>query len=805
MKLPEGSPSDIQMQDYSRNLELCRSPLRRWRGSRNLTDVMKPRRLPASAVRGTCHYARRMIFWVSLVLLALVPLIFSTGVHRMFTLPKVVLLLAGSAILVGLMGIVALSQTGERLRALRTRYVVIPCLYVGAIALSTVRGVAPRVALFGSFENQMGLITRLCFLICFFSLILSIGHTRARLQRGLWTITITGLVAATYGFAQFFGRDPFLSARLYTFDSTAGRIVRVISTLGHADYLGNFLLYTTPVSAAVALVARGRARLLGLIVTLLSMIVIIFTGTRGAIAGLVIGALAFALFASWRRDESIALRDHRSWRRGAIAALMVLATMVLIVINPASSNLVARARAAVAEGASGSGRTLLWRDSLAMLPAYGLTGCGPEGFRKAFLPYKSKELAQLAPLTNNESPHNAYLDAAISNGLPGAILYTAVLTSALMRLWRARRVADKEMKTICTGLLAALAAVATHNLFIFDQIPTGLYFFAFAALAQAAFNVANGETVTSAAVESIVTKPLASLWLNRAMAVTGLILLIVALWYGFALVRSDVEMRLSYEAARAGDFEGTLRAGRRAADGLDPVAGYRFEMARSLALFADVAQAKLSVAHLAKAEADELQAARLSAINEAAAAGQASLVHTVTPDSNYLLLAYLASLSKDPAKLRAYATEAQRLDPYFANNHWLMAEGFLMAGDAPAAQREAEVALELNPYSIEARQLFKRARGDEDETVEGLLARAKRFVSDGKLHKARRRLLRALQESVGDCLECHRTLALVYEAEGKSEKAIAEWQAVAAAASDEEKIAQAQSHIAILKEQAAPH
>src|SRR5262249_28835359 len=154
---------------------------------------------------------------------------------------------------------------------------------------------------------------------------------------------------------------------------------------------------------------------------------------------------------------------------------------------------VARARRALAEGTGGSGRTLLWRDALPMLPAYGLSGCGPEGFRKAFLPHKSKELAQLAPLTNNESSHNAYLDAAIAYGLPGAILYVAVLASALVLLIRARRcAADGEMKIACAGILSALVAVAAHNFFIFDQIPTGLYFFAFAGLAQAAFNVTAG-------------------------------------------------------------------------------------------------------------------------------------------------------------------------------------------------------------------------------------------------------------------------------------------------------------------------
>ncbi|MFL6213089.1 MAG: O-antigen ligase family protein [Blastocatellia bacterium] len=769
---------------------------------------MEPSRRRASIITRLSDGARPL-FWVSLALLLLVPLVFSTAVHRTFTLPKVALLLIGSATLIALLAIKLWSQAGERWSALRSRHVAVIGLYVGMMAVSTAVGVAPRVGLFGSFENQMGLMTRVCFLICCLSLILGIGNHWARLRQSLWVITITGLVAATYGFVQFFGHDPFLSTGLYTFDSMSGRIVRVISTLGHADYLGNFLLYTTPVSAALALAHRGRARLLALVAMVLSALVIVFSGTRGAILGLIVAALIFLLVVL-RGKWSLVWRSRQLQRGAVVAALVVVAVIGLIAANPASRHLVTRARAAIAEGASGAGRTLLWRDTLPMLPAYGLAGCGPEGFRKAFLPYKSKALAQLAPQTNNESPHNAYLDAAISFGLPGAMLYVAVLASALLLLLRAgRRATDNAMKISFAGILSALAGVAVHNLFIFDQIPTGLYFFAFAALAQAALNVTNTTQAPSDAPRSnpaVKTNAARlSLWLNRGMALACLVIAVAAWGYALAQVRADIQMRRSFASAMAGDFDGAVTAGRGAADGIDPTGAYQFELARSLALFADVAQARLNQPAVSKAEADRLMAARASALSEAMTAAQASLAHTLTPDSNDVLLAYLALRSGDVVKLRDAATAALRLDPYFANNHWLMAEALLMEGDASQAKREAEAALEINPYSREARDVFKRARGDDNEakqTVEGLLAQARDYVNQGQTHKARRRLLRALQQSGGHCFECHRALALVCESEGRAEKALAEWQMVAAQASDRAAIEEAQSHIASLKQKA---
>jgi hypothetical protein len=64
--------------------------------------------------------------------------------------------------------------------------------------------------LLGSFENLMGLATRICFAICFLGLIVGIGRNRARLMQLLWAMLFTGLAVATYAFIQFFGRDPFL-------------------------------------------------------------------------------------------------------------------------------------------------------------------------------------------------------------------------------------------------------------------------------------------------------------------------------------------------------------------------------------------------------------------------------------------------------------------------------------------------------------------------------------------------------------------------------------------------------------------
>ena len=581
--------------------------------------------------------ARSSVFWLSLSMLVVVPLLFSTAVHRIFSLPKFAILLVGSSVLVFLLGLMALDPAQRHeLRVLRSKHVLIVGLYFVAVTISTVFGVAPIASLFGSFENQMGLITRLCFLICFLSLIVGIGNSQTRFRQTVWAVSLTGLTVATYAFIQFFGQDRFLSPSLYTFDSIAGPVVRVVGTMGHADYLGNFLLYTTPVNIALALATEGRVRMLALIAIAVSISAIVFSGTRGAALGLVVGAIVF--FVLQLRIVRVSL-NRRTMQRAAVALAIILVAIVMISLNPASRNITARAISVIREGGTGAGRTILWRDSAKMIPSFAITGCGPEGFRKAFLAYKSKEIAQLAPRTNDESSHNSYLDAAISYGLPGAIFYVAIIASSFSLLMRARRRAsDQGTKIIIAGLLSSLVAVAVHNIFIFDQIPTGLYFFALVALAQSALSVA---TSSSQKPEMSSAKhPALSGW---AVIVVGLALVTAAVWYAVALMKADSELSKSFASANAGDYEGTVKHGERAAQSLEMTGAYNFQYARALALYAD---------RTGSTEAGKITAARMSAINIAITQIRKSLDHTLTPDSSCLLLAYLALISGNAHDLR---------------------------------------------------------------------------------------------------------------------------------------------------------
>ncbi len=720
---------------------------------------------------------------LSTMLLVLVPLTFSTTVYRFYTLPRFAVLLIGASAVFAMLFLQAIdSRPGYgSLGLLKNNQTVLVSLYLICITISTAFGVAPLNSLFGSFENQMGLITHLCFFICFVGLIAGAGKSWARLEMMLWAMLITALLISVYAVAQFFGIEPFVQSGLYTFKSATGNLVRVCSTLGHADYLGNFLLYTAFVAPALAITSSGRSRRIAMFASVLIIFAIICSGTRGAWLGLLFGLLVFSIFEFKSAAKKFAQVSRNHFAMGAlIAVIIVLLSGWLLISSPTSSSISRRAKSFVEDGFTGSGRTLLWRDAIKMVPTYALTGSGSEGFRKAFLEYKSKELAQLAPQTNNESSHNSFLDAAISYGLCGLFFYTAVIASTFRLLFAARRRTNSlSEKVMISGLFASFVAVIAHNFFIFDQLSTGLYFYAFAALAQivslATGSRSEGEEnrkVTSSDEEQMVMQLPGKMPIRAWISVViGIVFVATALWYSFSLLRADRNVKRAFAFADSGNMEGVINDGKRATNAAEPTGNYDFLFAQALVRYAERLPAPTeNNSNGNDARATVLALAKLHASK--------SLTYTFTPDSNYLLLAYIGWLSGNVADLKSSAQEAVQLDPYFANARWLMAQSLMAEGLYDEASREAELAMELNPYSREAKLAFRKAQQNsslKEPLIHKYLSRSSKAAEAGERQKAKRLILRALKLANGSCPECHRSLALVYEMEQQYKEAIAEW------------------------------
>jgi O-antigen ligase len=380
--------------------------------------------------------------WLLAAAIALIGLILAPGLSFYFDVtPKLVILLLA----------VACAWTWPR-PSLRNPLWMLTILSALSLALTT----HTSLGLWGTAWRRYGAITQVAIVL----LALALSTQSARILPILRVITAAGAITTAYGIAQYFGFDPILPASAYHVGEGVWTIVRPPSTLGYVSYFATWLVFIVFLSLAIP----GR---LAIAISALATLALILTGTRAAMLGTAVG---FAVWLYWR--------GLRLPRRALLAGAATILAGAAFVLSPAGAPLRSRTRW-FAEDPWGGARPLLWRDSARMALARPFTGHGTEVFTAAFPRYESAALARAYPDFAHESPHNIFLDAAVSQGVAGLLLLGAFCVVGFRAAWRARA---KHPRT-SAALAGALAAGIVAQQFTVFTIPTAVLFFATIALA----------------------------------------------------------------------------------------------------------------------------------------------------------------------------------------------------------------------------------------------------------------------------------------------------------------------------------
>ncbi len=574
---------------------------------------------------------------------ALVPLALAPGLLFYFDVtPKAVLLVAAAAI------------CGAWLREVpwASRHGRIWTLLVAAQAVSLVVSTAlsahPAMSVSGSNWRRFGLLGQLGVLLVALA---AAGYYRRRPERLpllLRSVASAGALAALYSIAQYFGWDPLPAASAYHAGEGEFRIVRPPSTLGHASYAGAYLVFV--VFFGVAVVRTETLRLwkaLGYAAAVLASAAILLSGTRAALVGLAAGALYLA----WRGG-------FRLTRTRIVAALVLAAALAGFYFSPAGARLRARVFWWFDEPAGGA-RLLLWRDSARMAGERWLTGFGPESFATEFPRRQSRELAQQFPDFYHESPHNVFLDALLSQGVPGLLVFAGLCALGFAA---ARACATPFADATAAGLAAALASLQ-FSVFV---LPTALYFHLAVAL-----------------MVSRIPEPPAPVARPRPwLRVPALALAAILAVFAARLLMADLLLARVDHRLKAGEVEEAIRTYQSARSWQPPGGGGSdLWYSRSLARFAQTSKNLLRGAHALQ---EGFQAAQH-------AAGSAEDRHNAW----YNLAAYHALHNDFPATERSLRAAIDSAPRWF-KPHWTLAQALQLAGRLPEAEREAALAAALN-------------------------------------------------------------------------------------------------------------
>src|SRR5471030_2881834 len=388
------------------------------------------------------------------VVIGLIALIITPGYLFYFDVtPKLAVLLLGAAITMFLA-----RGVGRRIGAISGLMI----LSLLSLAVSTALSSNAALSLFGTSWRRYGAVAQAAVLIFAW---LAAGQSAVGARTILRGISVAGLVGGAYGIAQYLGWDPLLPAAAYHTGEGFWTIVRPPGTLGYASYFATWLLFVIFLSLALANLETSAAwRRVAWAACAVATAAMLLTGTRAAVLGLAAGGATWLWWTGFRL----------SIRRVAVVAAVIVLAGAAFYFSPVGWQMRSRARW-FAEDPWGGARPHLWLDSLGMgmhrLPA----GYGPEVFTAVFPRFESKELARAYPEFVHESPHNMFLDALVSQGIPGLLLLCGWCAAGFVAAWRSKN----------AGCAAALAAGIVSQQFTVFTIPTALMFYITIALATA--------------------------------------------------------------------------------------------------------------------------------------------------------------------------------------------------------------------------------------------------------------------------------------------------------------------------------
>ncbi len=270
------------------------------------------------------------------------------------------------------------------------------------------------------------------------------------------------------------------------------------------------------------------------------------TGSRGVLLALFFGVGLLL----------VAARRH-TVRRARLALLLLIALSVLAGHLATQGKTGTRLLTLLDPQAAGFGRFLIWERTWALIAESPWLGYGLGSFSLIF-PSRQHPLDGSAGFM----AHNDYLQLWLETGLPGLVLFLAVLATAGVRFMRAARGAHAH----CTawielaGITAGLAALAAHSFVNFNLYVLPSLLAAGGLLGR--FHALSELLTEEAPVRFELTKYLRPPAARLALALLGLV---PALYWSYALAGSYVVERAEAHAA-AGDYDAAdrdlVRAGR---------------------------------------------------------------------------------------------------------------------------------------------------------------------------------------------------------------------------------------------------
>ena len=442
---------------------------------------------------------------------ALVPMLLARNTEMGVTAGKVIgfrILIEGVALIWALNILLRKeAYSFERARKILTHPISLALIaFTASMAISAVFSANPERAFWGTIERGEGVFGMLHYLALFFFIAWGISEKE---RGGILKISLlSGLII-------------FLAGLQEISEGTA----RMSAYVGNASFLAGHFLFLIIAGWIVAKESKkGIWKHIGLWFMPVGAIGVILTGTRSALAGILVGSAAY--FLMW------AIRKFGKKTLWTVAVLGILGMggiwtgreYIKILMGDRVSSI--------------QTRLTMWETGWEAFKAKPLIGWGPEHFILASSAYYNPKAAQYGE-TWFDRAHNKILDILVSQGIIGIVAFFALVGSAIWVAWR-----DKTYKKTIAFVFGT--AYLTHLMFTPDQTISWIDLMVFLGW------------LVGSKEES--EKEKSHLKINWQVGAVGIIIIIIAaLWYGNGAPYRD--LKYFYKAKKGEDKISFLKKG----------------------------------------------------------------------------------------------------------------------------------------------------------------------------------------------------------------------------------------------------
>jgi O-antigen ligase len=358
--------------------------------------------------------------------------------------------------------------------------------FTAIFVLAGFTGLRPAFSFWSNFERGEGGLQML-HLYTFFVLLVTLFREEKEWRRMLWCSLGGATLMILYGLGAGWHIGNFVGARF------GDASYRFQGSIGNPAYVAGYLLFIffyTLILAIRSGALKNRIKALGFGALLVFFgAFFIWTGTRGALIGLVLGVLAFFAYLAYSRAR------WRKWLIGAGVAI-VLAVVILVQFRhtPFISRLPGVRILDISSNAETfSTRTIMWSIAFHGWEHRPLLGYGPENFIQVFDRYFNTRY--YVPSAGFgawfDRAHSIVFDYLAETGILGLLSFASIFV-ALGLLFRRPLPADWDGKdkqaVVLKGLFFALPiAYLVQGIILFDVLVIYLNLFLFLAFALYVF------------------------------------------------------------------------------------------------------------------------------------------------------------------------------------------------------------------------------------------------------------------------------------------------------------------------------